>query len=251
MPLTKLDTGATLHYERLNADASGPPVIVIHGLLGTARLHLGSVMEWLAEQGYPVYGLTLRGYGESLPRPRDFPFRFYNRDAQDVLAFVETLGIEQAHLLGYSDGGEVALICSGEQPQHFLSVTTIGSVGYMGPEVRPHVQSYRPGHMWITEDEQKLHGITDPDDFARQWVRATVLLVDSGGDVALSLAPKITASVLLMLGESDKLNPSRYAEKFLEEVKNGRVQMFATGHPIHEEAPNEFKAAFLAHLQSV
>lgn len=250
MPLVELDTGAALHYEHLNAQADGVPIIVIHGLLGTARLHLGGVMDWLVGQGYEVYGVTLRGYGESLPRPRDFPFRFYNRDAQDVLALTKALEIEQAHLLGYSDGGEVALICAGEQPETFVTVTTIGSVGYMGPEVRPHVQNYRPGHLWITEEEQALHGITDPDDFARQWVRATVLLVDSGGDVAVSLAPKITASVLLMLGEQDKLNPPSYAEQFLEGVARGRVQMFATGHSIHEEAPDAFKAAFLEHLRS-
>ena len=67
--LVELPTGATLHFEE---KGEGEPALVIHGLLGTAREELGWVIDWLAER-YRVFGLTLRGYGQSLPKPRRFP----------------------------------------------------------------------------------------------------------------------------------------------------------------------------------
>ncbi|MGJ3238567.1 MAG: alpha/beta fold hydrolase [Anaerolineae bacterium] len=249
MPFAETETGARLFYDHLNSGAEGVPVMLLHGLLGTGRKHLGHVMNWLVEQGYEVIAPSLRGYGESTPKPRDFPMQFYRRDAGDILAFLKTIGVERCHVLGYSDGGEVALICAGTEPERFASVATIGSIGYMGPDTRAVMMNYRPGSQWIEADEIALHSITNPDQFSAQWVRSMVQLVDSGGDVAVSLAPKMTMPVLIMLGERDTLNPRKYAEHFLAGVADGRVQMFDAGHPVHDEQTEQFRQAFLAHLQ--
>lgn len=250
MPFAELLTGATLHYEDLNDNADGLPVVVLHGLLGTGRKDLGHVLDWLAEEGYRVIAPSLRGYGQSTPKPRDFPFNFYKRDAKDILAFLDELNISRCHLLGYSDGGEVALICSGTRPDLFTSVATIGSIGFMGPDTRAVMMGYRAGSQWITQDEIDMHGIPDADKFSAQWVRSMVMLVDSGGDVAMSIASHITASVLLMLGNRDRLNPREYAEKFLENVKNGRVVSFEAGHPVHDQQTEQFREIYLMHIQN-
>ena len=133
MPFADLSTGARLFYEDLG---QGEPLIAIHGFLGTARTDLGQVLDWLDDK-YRVLGLTIRGYGQSEPKPRDYPLDFYHRDARDVLAFMDALGIEKAHILGYSDGGEISLICAGMQPERFKSVIVWGAVGYFGPAMRP------------------------------------------------------------------------------------------------------------------
>lgn len=249
MPFAETHTGTNLHYEHLNPNADGMPIIVLHGLLGTGRKDLGHVLDWLADEGYEVIAPSLRGYGESTPKPRDFPYRFYERDADDVLAFLEALNIEKTHILGYSDGGEVALICAGKEPERFVTVAAIGAGGYMGAEIRPRVMGYRRGSEWITQDEIDMHHIPDADKFWAQWVRSIIMLIDSGGDIALSLAPKMTAPVLIMLGERDELNPRIFADKFLEQVANGRVEMFDAGHPVHDEQTEEFRKVYLAHIQ--
>ena len=120
MPLVEIDTGATLHYEDTDPNGDLTPVILIHGMLGTARGHLGHVIDWLAAQGFRAIGVTLRGYGQSLPKPRDFPNNFYHRDCDDLLAFMNAIDIPKAHLIGYSDGGEVALIAAGIAPSRLL-----------------------------------------------------------------------------------------------------------------------------------
>ena len=87
MPFIDIATGARLHYEDMG---SGTPLIALHGRFGTARTDLGNVIDWLSKS-YRVLGPSLRGYGQSTPKPRDYPLDFYRRDARDVVAFMDAL----------------------------------------------------------------------------------------------------------------------------------------------------------------
>jgi valacyclovir hydrolase len=230
MPYADIATGARLYYEDRG---QGEPIILLHGMIGSAAEHFPRVMEWL-EPNYRVLGLTLRGYGYSTPKPRDFPLRFYHRDADDVLAFMDALSIESAHILGYSDGGETAFVAAGKQPGRFKSVMGIGAIGSFGPELRPLVQKPYPGD-WISDEEMAFHGIANRAQFTLQWVNAMKAYIDAGGDISLGLAPRITCPFLLMLGESDTLNPVAYGQKLVDAVPNGRLEVFPCGHAVHDE----------------
>ncbi len=245
MPFIDLTTGARFHYED---DGSGTPLIALHGRFGTARTNLGSVIDWLSKS-YRVLGPSLRGYGESTPKPRDYPLDFYRRDARDVIAFMDALGIERAHLLGFSDGGETALCAAGLAPDRFQSVAVWGAVGYFGPAIRPIVQANYPA-TWMKEETKRLHGITDPDPIVLQWVQALKHMIDSGGDVSISLAPGMTLPVLLMLGDQDRLNPQEFGQNFVDQTPNGKLVMFQTGHSIHDEDWAGFQRVVGAFLQA-
>ena len=258
MPFADTHTGARLYYDHLNPQSDKTPVVVLHGLLGTGRKDLGHVLDWLANDlDYPVIAPTLRGYGQSTPKPRTFPMRFYDRDAADVLAFLDALqlesdpdsGTKKVHLLGYSDGGEAALIAAGREPQRFATVAVIGSVGYFGQFVRVRIQGYRPGSEWITDDEIAMHHIDDADAFMREWSRSMIQMVDSGGDVALSLAENITCPLLIMLGKDDALNPAEYAEEFISRTDDGYLKVFDCGHAVHDKQTERFRQVYRAHLQ--
>lgn len=247
MPLLSIPTGATLYYDDVGGvgeNAPRPiPVIALHGWLGTGQAHLANVINWLSGEGFRVIAPTRRGYGESLPKPRDYPHDFYHRDAKDILALMDALNIEKAHLLGYSDGGETVLVMAGLQPTRAASVAAWGAVGYYPPEMRPLAQANYPA-TWMTEDVRALNHIPD-DDAANAlvlgWSQAVTQMIDAGGDVSVSLAPNISAQLVIMLGESDRLNPPSSAEVFLRGVKNGRLEMFACGHPVHDEQWDGFR----------
>ena len=248
MPLVRIETGAALHYEDMRPKSEQTPVILIHGMLGTARGQLGHVMDLLHDEAFRVIGLTLRGYGESLPKPRDFPDRFYQRDCDDLLAFMDALALERAHLIGYSDGGEVALIAAGRSPARIASCIAIGAIGNFGPELRSVFQRMVPGD-WITDDDKRLHGFTDAARFTGEWVRSMTNMIDAGGDVSLSLAQDIACPLIIMLGRHDKLNPAHYGERFINHVKNGQLALFDCGHAVHDEASEEFYRMTLQHLR--
>jgi valacyclovir hydrolase len=245
MPFADISTGARLHYEDVG---SGEPVLLLHGLLGTAQLHFARLMDWLKPH-YRVIGPSMRGYGQSTPKPRDFPPNFYHRDAADALALMDALGLEQAHVMGYSDGGETALVAAGMQPERFKSVAVWGAVGYCGPLMRSVMQRMYPA-TWITQQELDLHGIPDANAFVLGWMQSMKGMIDSGGDVSVSLAPKITAPVLMMLGDQDTLNPQEYGQVFIDKTPDGRLRMFSCGHAIHDEAWDEFQKVVGDFLQS-
>ncbi|MDZ4770853.1 MAG: alpha/beta hydrolase [Chloroflexota bacterium] len=244
MPVIDLSTDARFHYED---EGSGVPLIALHGRFGTARADLPTLIAHLSPR-YRVLGPSLRGYGLSTPKPRDYPIDFYHRDARDVIAFMDALAIDRAHLIGYSDGGETALVAAGLAPERFHSVAVWGAVGYFGEAMRPWVQRNYPAD-WMDAETKALNGIDDPNPIVLEWVNALKTMIDSGGDVSLSLAPQITCPVLLMLGVTDRLNPAEYGQRFVDAAPRGTLRMFETGHACHDEAAEEFRQvldAFLA-----
>lgn len=249
MPLAKIATGAELHYEDMRLDSQKAPVILIHGLLGTARGQLGPAMDWLHGQGFHVIGLTLRGYGESLPKPRDFPDNFYHRDCEDLLAFMDALEIRRAHLVGFSDGGEVALIAAGKHSNRIASCIAIGAIGHFGAELRPVFQRVYPGE-WISEADKRVHGFSDAAKFTGGWLRSMTRMIDAGGDISLSMAHKIACPLMIMLGRNDQLNPAHYGRRFVNRVKGAELALFDCGHAVQDQARDECQAAMLRHLRA-
>jgi valacyclovir hydrolase len=244
--LIELPTGASLHFEEKGI---GEPMVVVHGLLGTAREELGGVIDWLSEH-YRVFGLTLRGYGLSLPKPRRFPPDFYYRDSEDIISFMNALYLDRAHYLGFSDGGETGLILGGTHPDRFRSIAVWGAIGFLGPAVGVEVRKYYPA-TWVTEEVKARHGLEDPNPMIKEWVEAIAGMVEAGGDLSLHLADRIRAPLLVMLGESDYLNPPEYARRLIERAGHGRLEMFPCGHEIHDQEPERFRkvvAEFLASL---
>ncbi len=236
MPMLEISTGATLFYEDLG-DPAGTPLIAIHGWLGTGRYDLGNVIDWLASEGFRVLAPTRRGYGQSLPKPRDYPYDFYHRDARDMFAFMDALNIDKAHILGYSDGGETALCMATMQPERPLTVCVWGAGGSFIPELRARVQSNYPA-TWMDEATRQLNGLTtqaQADALVLGWINAIKYMIDAGGDISLSKAHLITCPLLIMLGDRDTLNPPIIAQRFIEKAKQGRLVMFPCGHPVHDQ----------------
>ncbi|MFN8528259.1 MAG: alpha/beta hydrolase [Anaerolineae bacterium] len=249
MPLCQLPTGATLYYDE---QGEGFPVIAIHGWLGTAQTHLARLMDWLRLNGYRAVGPTRRGYGDSLPKPRDYPDDFYQRDARDVLSFMDEMEIPAAHLMGYSDGGETALLMAGMQPQRFRSVAVWGAVGSFDSTLRPRIQSNYPA-TWMDEETRRINHIRDQgsaDRLVLGWINAVKHIIDAGGDISLSNAHKITAPLLMMLGKDDTLNPERLGRRFIERVPKGKLVMFPCGHAIHDEQWEAFAETVGPFLQN-
>src|SRR6185503_7519646 len=108
--------GARLRYvER----GSGAPVVLVHGF--TANIERAwidtGVLPDLARD-YRVIALDLRGHGNS-DKPHDASA--YEPMATDVIALLDHLGIERAHLVGYSLGGIIAAKLLTTHPQRFRS----------------------------------------------------------------------------------------------------------------------------------
>ncbi len=98
-----------------SAPASARPLILVHGLLLAQTMH-ARLAEDLAARGNRVVTVDLLGHGES-ERPRDmwrYSMHFF---AEQVLALMDHLELEQAVVMGTSLGANAALEIALEAPQ--------------------------------------------------------------------------------------------------------------------------------------
>ncbi len=246
MPVIDVN-GATIDYG--DSGENGKPVVVlIHGWLGAWDHEFGPEIEWLRPH-YRVLAPTRRGYGRSGPKPRTYTRDFYRRDAEDMVAWLEALGVKQAHIVGYSDGGEVAILMPILRRALVKSVAAWGAVGSFTPDQRERVQRNWPP-TWVDEKTRALNGPQYIDQMVLGWVNAMKQIIDSGGNVSLAEADQIACPFLLMLGREDTLNPEYLGRKLVERTANGRLVMFDCGHPVHRQQTDAFRRLLWDHLQA-
>lgn len=89
-----------LHFREYG---SGPPLVVLHGLLGCAD-NWATVARGLAEHLH-VFVPDQRNHGRS---PHSAVFD-YGVLTSDLLTFLDARGLNRAHVLGHSMGGKVAM----------------------------------------------------------------------------------------------------------------------------------------------
>ena len=98
------------------------PVVVLHGN-GEDHGRMLEVVGQLARER-SVIAIDSRGHGESA---RGGESLSYELMAADVLEVMSRLGVTQAHVLGFSDGGIVGLLLARAVPWRVLSLTCLGA----------------------------------------------------------------------------------------------------------------------------
>lgn len=113
------------------AGPARPPVVLLPGFTGSKEDFL-ALLAPISEAGHRVLALDQLGQHES-PAAED-PARYAADElGLDVLALLDTIGSERAHLLGHSFGGLVARAAAIAAPQRLASLTLLCS----GPAALP------------------------------------------------------------------------------------------------------------------
>ena len=111
-------------------DKSGTPVIFAHGNLTSATFWEETMLAMPA--GYHCIALDQRGFGESDPAAAIDGARGLADMSDDVVALMDTLGIEKAHAVGHSMGGGVTWRLMMDAPERLLSATLVAPVSPFG-----------------------------------------------------------------------------------------------------------------------
>jgi valacyclovir hydrolase len=237
------------------AFGDGQPVLLMHGWLQVGR-DLLAIANNLADT-YRVILPDMPGSGRSVPPYRTFPADFYHRDARLMVGFLDALNLSSVHIVGHSDGGEVALLTPILRPDLCRSVAVWGAVGAFDAELCDHVRrEVLP--MKINDSQRARHPGQNVDVWPAQWVEAFCAIVAAGGDVSLSRAHEIRCPLLLMLGDQDKLNPVAAGQRFIRAASNTadngapkQLEVFVgAGHQIHNQQPDKFLKTVRLFLQS-
>ncbi len=108
--------GVRLETARYGEPAAGRPTLVfLHEGLGSVSLWRDFPRRVAAATGCPALAYSRRGYGRSDPVALPRPLSFMHDEARVVLpALLAAAGIEDAILIGHSDGASIAIIYAGE-----------------------------------------------------------------------------------------------------------------------------------------
>ena len=236
MPTVQIDDQVSLYYETIG---NGAPVLMIHGFMGTGQTEFPELVEALAAE-YRLILPDLRGYGQSMPKPRPYGVDFYRDDAEDLAALIQHLDLGSVAVLGYSDGGEVALWLPILVPERISSVVTWGATGHFDEIIRAAVLSHL-SMPWRSPAVDALHGAEHIPLMAQRWVHAMTGMLDRGGDVTFGRAREIQCPVLMILGDRDNLNPVTRGRAMADAIPKGKFSTYKnTGHAVHREDPRHF-----------
>ena len=117
--MLKVD-GADIYYARYG---KGDPVILLHGGLGNSD-HWANQVPALVDANHEVITIDARGEGRSTHTAKQ---PSYDQMATDTLAVMDELKLDKAALVGWSDGGEVAMKLAIAHPDRVAKLFVFGA----------------------------------------------------------------------------------------------------------------------------
>lgn len=150
--LVDLNGRCTHYVER----GEGPPVILVHGYLLDSRTWLRN-LDALAEH-FRVLAVDLWGFGYSTREPLDYGYALY---AEQILQFMDALGIPSASIVGHSMGGGIAISVAANHPERVHKLILVGATGM------PHPLPLRSRLLGLPGVAEFLMGL-DTDAFRRK-----------------------------------------------------------------------------------
>ena len=235
---------------------SGPGVLLLHGLFGSANNWSRHARELAAT--HRVITPDLRNHGRS-PHAAGMDYREL---ADDVLALLPRLGLESVALVGHSLGGKVAMTCALQAPESVrrLMVVDIAPRRYPArqSEVFSALQSLELQSLQDRADADRRLAprITEPE--VRAFLLTNLVQGADGYGWRMNLAelaahaetiegfPRFDAPypgpVLFVRGsDSDYLDPDDDGDPIAALFPSARIETIdGAGHWVHAERPEAF-----------
>ena len=240
-----------VYYEETG---SGDPLLLLPGFAGSIA-EMGALRDALAAH-YHVIAADLPGSGRSEPQPRVYPVSYYDDDAHTFLALIAHLQLGTPHVLGFSDGGEVAIIMAALQPDQIRSVVAWGAAGSLSEAQRPMldvlatmIDNPIPPMRGFSDHLKAAYGVDNARATIRNFVQAARGILDRGGDISLARAGAISCPVLLLVGENDMIATPELAARLAQQVPGAEmIEVPGAGHGVHDDKPEWFAATVLEWL---
>lgn len=212
----------------------GFPLILLHGN-GEDLNYFQHQMKPLAEH-FRVIAMDTRGHGKSPRGEAPFSIRQF---AEDLLAFMDGHGIQQAHLLGFSDGGNIAMVFALAHPDRvgklILNGANLDASGVKRSVQFPIEIGYRVAKLFA----RKSSG-------ARKNAEMLGLMVHDP-NVRLEELSRIQAPTLVIAGTKDMIKES-HTRLIARSIPKARLVILEGDHFVANRHPEEFNEAVIRFL---
>ena len=210
----------------------GFPLILLHGNNENSSCFEAQIEEF--SKHYKVFSIDTRGHGKT-PKG-DKPFTI-NQFAQDLLNFMDEKKIEKAHILGFSDGGNIAIVFSILYPERVEKLILNGA------------NLYPKGLTTFTQISDKLNyfftRLFSKDILKREMLELMVNQPNINPDDLL----KIKSKTLVIAGTKDMIK-KEHTELIADKIPDSKLIFIDGNHFVVYEKPEEFNKKVLNFLQA-
>lgn len=211
----------------------GTPLLLLHGNGESWKYFVHQIDEFA--QYFTVYAIDTRGHGKS---PRGTAPFTISQFADDLLAFMDEQGIDKTDILGFSDGGNIALTFALRHPERVRRLVLNGA--NLDPSgVKPSVQipivlGYRLASLFKARAAK---------------VNAEMLgLMVKEPRINPKMLAAVTMPVLVIVGSRDMIRPA-HSRLIVDSLPNGRLVTIEGDHFIAKKQHEPFNLAVLEFLR--
>lgn len=219
-------TDIQLHYTE---QGNGQPLILLHGNGEDSSYFVHQID--LFSKSYRVIAIDTRGHGKS-PRG-DKPFTI-KQFAEDLYDFMNEKSITKANILGFSDGGNIALTFALKYPERVEKLILNGANLYpSGVKPRyqwPIIACYHIAKLFANKSEDAMHN-----------TELLGLMVNEPNIEPSDLA-KLTMPILVIAGTKDMIKES-HTKLIYKSLPNAQLSIIEGSHFIANKNPKTFNAA--------
>ena len=213
----------------------GEPLILLHGNGENCDYFVGQTDVFA--QYYHVYALDTRGHGKTPRGNAPFTIRQF---ADDLCNFMDEHGIEKAHILGFSDGGNIAMLFAMKYPERVNRLILDGA-NLDTKGIKPSIQIPIEIGYWFAKlfanksEEAKLHA-------------ETLGLMVHDPNVKPEELSKIQARTLVIAGTKDMVK-DEHTRLIASQIPDSQLVILEGDHFVANKCPDAFNSAVLAFLQ--
>ena len=184
--------GISMYYELYG---EGPPLVLIHGS-GQSIADMAAQIDGFRDQ-YLIIVADSRAHGKSGMTDQQMTYR---QMASDWAGLINALTTEPARVIGWSDGGNIALELARAHSE------LIDRVAVMGANLAPDESAVYPWAVnWVLEESANIEKQLADGDVSQNWaaLKQQFYLLRELPDMSLEELASIQAPVLVMAGDRD------------------------------------------------
>ena len=238
-------SGVKLYYE---IRGEGPPVVLLHGGTATIQLSFSKQIDVIA-RAHRVIVIEQMGHGHS-PDVEGRAFS-YEEMTEDTAALLVALGIRNADVVGWSDGGQIALRLAAVHPELVRCVLASG-VGFGGnPASRKSIENMSDSR-WPREFRD-AYASTSPDGVAHWpvvWRKACTMWARPSWGFTEADLHQIKARALIVAGDHDIVS-AEVTRRVARAIPGAAVRILPnTDHWTFQKRPDLMNPLLLEFLDS-
>ena len=237
--------GAQIYYSIYGTPSATPPVILLHGGLGNSD-HWANQVPALVEAKHEVIAIDSRGQGRSTRTNAKIS---YDVMANDVIAVMDALAVKQAAIVGWSDGGEVALKLAIDHADRVAKLFVFGS-NYNSEGSKPRRNGPTPTFSAYAQkcraDYQKMSKTPKQFDELVTWL---LPIWREPMHITKDQLSKIQAPAMIAAGDHDEVIVLAQVEEMAKLIPHAQLKVFSdASHFALWQDPQDFNQALVEFL---